>query len=172
MCIRDSIDTLGKTIEPPKYSEIGGCYNNTLTIKVKEQWGVWENGIEDFDHPELYFKKPENSPLFSAECVALETEEERKKYSEKASLMQLYRNIKYPPYARENGVQGSVVIQFIINTKGDVEDVQVAKSIGGGCDQEALRVVREKLMKWHQPGRQDGMAVNTIFYLPIRYRLE
>lgn len=80
------------------------------------------------------------------------------------------RNIKYPPMARESGIQGRVFVNFVVEPNGSVTNVNVLRGIGGGCDEEAIRVV-ETMPKW-TPGRQRGKAVRVSFNLPVRFTLQ
>lgn len=80
------------------------------------------------------------------------------------------RNIKYPPMARESGIQGRVFVNFVVEPDGSVSNVKVLRGIGGGCDEEAIRVV-ETMPKW-TPGRQRGKAVRVSFNLPVRFTLQ
>jgi periplasmic protein TonB len=89
---------------------------------------------------------------------------------ERELLEYLQKNIKYPAIARENGIQGTVVVQFVVDKDGSITIPEVVRGIGGGCDEEALRVVRE-MPKW-QPGKQQGRPVKVKFTLPVRFRLE
>lgn len=82
----------------------------------------------------------------------------------------LGKNIKYPEVARENNIQGKVLIQFIINEDGTLSDLKIVRNIGGGCDEEALRVVAA-MPKW-KPGKQNGKNVKVQFTLPIYFKLE
>lgn len=77
--------------------------------------------------------------------------------------------LNYPREARENGIQGRVVIQFVIDEKGRVTDAKVVKGIGYGCDEEALRVIR-KMPRW-KPGTQRGKKVKVRYVIPIRFVL-
>ncbi|MBK9335210.1 MAG: TonB family protein [Lewinellaceae bacterium] len=85
-------------------------------------------------------------------------------------LRYLAENIKYPPLARENNIQGSVVLSFVIGKKGEVTDVSIIKDIGGGCGKEAVRVV-QAMPKW-SPGEAAGNPVKVRFTLPVRFKLE
>lgn len=87
-----------------------------------------------------------------------------------ALLRYLAQNIEYPTIAKENGVEGMVVVQFVVERDGSIAAAQVVKGIGAGCDEEALRVVRG-MPKW-QPGKQRGQPVRVQFNLPIRFKLE
>jgi len=82
----------------------------------------------------------------------------------------LSNHIRYPEQAREAGVEGRVTVRFVVNEDGDISDAQVLRGIGGGCDEEALRVIKG-MPKW-KPGKQNGRAVKVYFTLPISFRLE
>ncbi|MEZ5196350.1 MAG: energy transducer TonB [Bacteroidales bacterium] len=88
-------------------------------------------------------------------------EEERIKF--------LNDNIKYPQMARESGIQGSVFVTFVVERDGKITDARVLRGIGGGCDEEALRVIR-KMPDWI-PGKQRGKAVRVQFNFPIEFIL-
>jgi TonB family protein len=81
----------------------------------------------------------------------------------------LSENLKYPTQARRMGIEGTVIIVFVINTDGSIQDVEVLRGIGGGCDEEAIKIVR-RAPKW-SPGMQKGKAVRTRMRLPIRFKL-
>ncbi len=89
---------------------------------------------------------------------------------EPAMLKYLSDNLKYPPIAMENAIQGKVVIQFIIEKDGSLSNAQIVRDIGGGCGQEALRLV-QVMPKWTQ-GKQRGRTVRVEYTLPIAFKLE
>lgn len=82
----------------------------------------------------------------------------------------LAMNLRYPLEARKRGVEGTVVVVFEIHTDGSIHNVEILRGIGGGADEEAVRVV-SNAPNW-EPGRQRGRAVNTRMRLPIRFKLE
>lgn len=82
----------------------------------------------------------------------------------------LAKNLKYPLEARQRGVEGTVVVVFEIHTDGSIHNVEILRGIGGGADEEAVRVV-SSAPNW-EPGRQRGRAVKTRMRLPIRFKLE
>lgn len=92
------------------------------------------------------------------------------KGGEKALFEYLSKSIKYPSQAKEKGIQGIVYISFIINETGEVISVRPLRGIGGGCDAEAVRVIKS-MPKWI-PGKLRGKPVNTGYTLPIRFTLE
>jgi TonB family protein len=82
----------------------------------------------------------------------------------------LGKNIVYPQIAKESGIQGTVYISFVVTKEGKVKGAKVIRGIGGGCDQEALRVVKS-MPDW-EPGKQDGKAVPVQFNLPVKFTLQ
>ena len=89
---------------------------------------------------------------------------------ENARIQFLIENIKYPQIARESGIQGTVYINFIVEADGSLTDIRVLRGIGGGCDEEALRVA--KMMPTWVPGTQRGKAVRVSFNMPIKFILQ
>lgn len=79
-------------------------------------------------------------------------------------------NLNYPKKAQKDGISGRVIVRFVVSEAGNIEDVVVTKGIGGGCDEEAARVVRE-MPKW-SPGTQEGKPVKVYFNLPIVFNLK
>ncbi len=84
-------------------------------------------------------------------------------------LKYLRDNMRYPRQARSMAIEGRVYVQAIVGKDGSLDDVQVLKGIGGGCDEEALRVVKLS-PKW-KPGRQRGNNVRTKIVIPIVFKL-
>ena len=82
----------------------------------------------------------------------------------------IYDKIKYPAIARENGISGQVIVQFVVSKEGDIQKAKVVRGIGGGCNEEALRVVNG-MPKW-KPGKHNGRAVPVTFTLPIKFVLQ
>jgi len=81
----------------------------------------------------------------------------------------LNTNLRYPVMAKESGIQGAVYVTFVVSKTGNISGVQIMRGIGGGCDEEALRVI--KLMPPWIPGRQNGKPVPVQFSLPLKFTL-
>lgn len=79
-------------------------------------------------------------------------------------------SIKYPPLAKESGIQGRVFINFVVEPNGEISNVKILRGIGGGCDEEAVRVV-ENMPRW-KPGKQRGKAVRVSYNLPVKFTLQ
>ncbi|MBM6959579.1 energy transducer TonB [Bacteroides caecigallinarum] len=88
-----------------------------------------------------------------------------------AELMKfLSKNIKYPTIAQENGIQGRVIVQFVVNQDGSIVDPVVMRSVDPYLDKEALRVI-SSMPKW-KPGMQRGKAVRVKYTVPVTFRLQ
>jgi TonB family protein len=88
---------------------------------------------------------------------------------QKALSKFLGSRLRYPVRARENKVQGKVYIGFIVEKNGSLSDFKVVRGIGGGCDEEAIRVL--KLSPIWKPGYANGKPVRTSYTLPITFQL-
>jgi len=82
----------------------------------------------------------------------------------------LGKNIKYPQISQENGVQGRVIVQFVVNKDGTVVDPVVVRGVDPYLDKEALRVITQ-MPKW-KPGKQRGKAVRVKYTVPVMFRLQ
>lgn len=78
-------------------------------------------------------------------------------------------NLKYPKQAREKGIEGVVVVSFVVQKDGSISNAEIIRGIGAGCDEEAMRVVKA-FPNW-TPGEKDGKKVNTKMNLPVKYKL-
>ncbi|TAF67232.1 MAG: energy transducer TonB [Cytophagales bacterium] len=79
------------------------------------------------------------------------------------------KELQYPAEARNMGLKGTVTVQFVVDKDGSITDVEVLKGIGGGFDEEAIRVIKAS-PKWN-PGKQRGQYVKVRMYLPISIKL-
>ncbi|MEI6764337.1 MAG: TonB family protein [Bacteroidota bacterium] len=121
-------------------------------------------GGEDVDKPVIEKPKGDDKPFIWVEEMPKFPggDEERVKF--------LSNNISYPKIAREMGIQGPVYLNFVVNENGKITDLKVIRGIGGGCDEEALRVIKN-MPDW-SPGRQNGVAVKVMLSMAINFRLE
>ncbi len=126
----------------------------TVTTEVQEYTPIFVEEEEEIAE-DVIFTVVEDQPSFPG------GEEARMKY--------LIDNLRYPQMAREAGIQGTVFVTFVVERDGSVTDVRVLRGIGGGCDEEAVRVVRN-MPRW-EPGRQRGQPVRVQFNMPIRFVL-
>ena len=87
-----------------------------------------------------------------------------------ALMKYLSDNVKYPVVAQENGVQGRVVVSFVVEKDGSITDVKVVRSVDPSLDKEAQRVVKS-MPRWI-PGKQNGSAVRVKYNVPVSFRLQ
>lgn len=87
-----------------------------------------------------------------------------------AMMKFLSDNIKYPVIAQENGIQGRVICNFVVERDGSITDVQVVRGQDPSLDREAVRVIQQ-MPRW-KPGKQRGQAVRVRFTLPVVFRLQ
>ena len=87
-----------------------------------------------------------------------------------ALMSYLNSNIKYPVVAQENGVQGRVIVSFVVERDGSISDVKVARSVDPSLDREAQRVVKS-MPRW-TPGKQNGQTVRVKYTVPVVFRLQ
>lgn len=88
---------------------------------------------------------------------------------EGAMMKYIAENLDYPPLARENNIQGRVVLSFVVNEDGHISDIKVVKDLGYGTAEAAIKVVKS-MPRW-KPGKQRNKPVKVRFNLPIRYQL-
>ena len=120
--------------------------------------------------PTGVFKVVEEMPRFpGCEDASLQIVE-RKNCADRKMLEFIYHNLRYPALARENGIEGTVVISYIVDTDGSLKDIKAVRGIGGGCEEEVVRIVN--LMPRWIPGRQKGEDVAVQFNLPVRFKLD
>lgn len=79
------------------------------------------------------------------------------------------RNLRYPDIALENCIQGTVIASFIVERDGSISNIEILKSIGGGCDEEVIRIIH-KMPKW-TPGYQRGVPVRVKMKMPLKFKM-
>lgn len=133
-----------------------------------------EINTEDDKDVEVVIAAPVEAPVEEEEeevvFVVVETMPEFPG-GQQALFKYLSENVKYPVIAQENGIQGRVICQFVVNKDGSIVDVEVVRSGGdASLDKEALRVIKS-MPKW-KPGKQRGKAVRVKYTVPVNFRLQ
>ena len=134
-----------------KLEIVGGVEDDDMVTEgfvVPNQW------INDSDESEVYMIV-DQMPEFPS--------------GDKGLYQFIADNIKYPAEAKEEGIKGRVFVNFIVEPDGSVSDIRVLRGIGGGCDEEAVRVV--KSMPRFKPGMQGGDAVRVSYTVPVNFKL-
>ncbi|MBO4444081.1 MAG: energy transducer TonB [Bacteroidaceae bacterium] len=111
--------------------------------------------VEDIEEEQTIFQVVEKMPEFPGGTAAL--------------MQYLRKNIKYPTICQEQGIQGRVVVQFVVNKDGSIVDPEVIKPVNPYLDKEALRVI-STMPKW-TPGEQRGKPVRVKFTVPVQFKL-
>lgn len=126
------------------------------------------------EEPEEIFKVVEQMPRFPGCENQSGSNDEKYACAQQKLLEYIYKNVKYPAIARENGIQGRVVVQFVVEKNGKITDAKVVRDIGAGCGEEALRVVNSMndMSQGWTPGKQRGKAVRVQFTLPVSFKLQ
>ncbi len=127
--------------------------DNVAPVEVKY---VPVQVVEEEPEEQTIFEVVENMPDFPGGQAAL--------------MQYLAKNIKYPTIAQENGTQGRVIVQFVVNKDGSIVDAKVVRSVDPYLDKEALRVINT-MPKW-KPGMQRGKPVRVKFTVPVMFRLQ
>lgn len=125
--------------------------------------------LPDDEEEDEIFTIVQDMPRFPG-CEEMADSGEKKKCAEKKMLEFIYKSIKYPTLAKENGIEGMVVISYVVEKDGSVTNAKVLRGPGSGCNNEALRVVNS-MPKWI-PGKQRNQPVRVQFNLPIGFNLE
>ena len=89
---------------------------------------------------------------------------------EQAMMKFVSENVQYPEKAKEKEISGRVLVGFIVEKDGSVNEVKIVRGIGGGCDEEAVRVVKA-MPKW-KPGKEKGKPVRVSYMMPFTFKLQ
>lgn len=154
--------------EAPKVEEVLKIVENDANVQEStiQATDDTKQAIEvKYTPVEVVEEEPEEEQIFQV------VEEQPEFPGGQIELMKfLQKNIKYPTISQENGVQGRVIVQFVVNRDGSIVDTQVMRGVDPYLDKEALRVV-STMPKW-KPGKQRGKPVRTRFTLPVQFRLQ
>jgi len=104
------------------------------------------------------------------ECSLDEDESVRRACTNKSVMKTIYSYVKYPSIARENSIEGTVVVSFVVDKKGEIQNLEIVRDIGAGCGAEVLKAMR-KLGKFF-PGKHNGRPVSVIYKLPVKFKLQ
>lgn len=187
------IDTYGRAVNVHIYSDIDHRIKNGLRSKISDmRWigGLYKPDQQDLTanlqcvavdcgllsseilldvdvNDEIEFIEEVEEEIVEEQIFTIAEEMPSFPGGDAALMKYLGKNTKYPAIAKDAGIQGTVYVTFVLNEDGSVTDVKVLRSIGGGCDEEAIRVVKS-MPKW-QPGKQNGKNVKVQYNLPIRF---
>jgi protein TonB len=147
-----------------------------IQVVEEEVQSRFEINVEDDQsqrQAQTYVPPPPPQPKEEAvtEEIFVVVEEQPEYPGGNAAMMQfLSDNIRYPVIAQENGIQGRVICNFVVERDGSITDVQVVRGVDPSLDREAVRVIQQ-MPRW-KPGKQRGQAVRVRFTLPVVFRLQ
>ncbi len=153
---------------PPKVADVLNIVEDD--VELDEELDIEDTEMEedteiDFSDLAMDEEESEDAPVFFIVEDMPEFpggEEALRKY--------IAQSVKYPVIAQENGIQGRVYVSFVVNTKGKVTDVKIARGVDPNLDKEAIRVVNA-MPEW-KPGKQRGKAVKVSYTVPINFVLQ
>ncbi len=137
-------------------------------VNVKAENGTLPEMVLLNESDDPIFKVVDEMPRFPG-CEEKPDLKEKESCAQAEMLNFVYTNIIYPEQARDADVQGTVVVRFVVSADGSITKPEVLRSIGGGCDEEVLRIVGE-MPNWI-PGKNDGKAVAVQYNLPVKFKL-
>ena len=160
-----------KKLTVTSYDADGNQRNNFFITETERRGDTSTYTIEPFTLSGNLFEQ-----LFdlatSYEDTVYQIVEQMPQYTggEEAMMKYVAENIKYPQAAKDKNISGRVFVSFVIEKDGSVSNVKVVRGIGGGCDEEAARVIKE-MPKW-KPGMQKGKPVRVNYMMPIFFKLD
>jgi periplasmic protein TonB len=122
---------------------------------------------EDVEEEDVAFMIVENMPAIG-ECKSMRGDT-RHECTQLAIIQFVAKNTKYPPIAKDAGIQGTVYVYFVVGKTGEVRDVRVLREVDPRLDKEAIRVV--KSLPKFEPGSQRGKPVSVQYTIPVRYTI-
>lgn len=152
-------------------------------VQEVEVLNVVEDNVET-EHVEITSEETKEEVIIAPPVEEVKQEEEPEEVifvvvetmpefpgGQQALFKYLSENVKYPVIAQENGIQGRVICQFVVNKDGSIVDVEVVRSGGdASLDKEAVRVIKS-MPKW-KPGKQRGKAVRVKYTVPVNFKLQ
>lgn len=136
--------------------------------KIVEQ--VWSDAYGSSDSEK--YQIVEEMPRFPG-CEHIDNNNERKTCSDQLFMEYIYNNLRYPQLARENGIEGMVVVNFEITPRGTIANVKILRDSGAGCGAEVVRLMESMNMNFKRwiPGKQNGKAITVSYNVPVRFKL-
>jgi TonB family protein len=165
------VDSTGGMVFNILYDEIDHTAGDSLAlVMLNGKWALYKNGNYNYNADSFIFHQPDSLPTFpGCERNDYKNFNEFKKCSEELLFKYIFEKTRYPTEALNKGIQGTVVVQFTIDKNGYISKVIPVRKIGGGCDEESVRVISN--MPRLNPGYEDGEIVVTQFVLPIKFTL-
>ncbi len=173
-----SLDSLGRTTMEQFFKEgklHGECkiYNTQGQLAMVQQFNQGKKVSEQrlLDDPDVYgsLKEALDSQPYLKDCEN-DNAEQREICTERKFMEAIYKNIRYPENAREEGITGDVLIRFVVEKDGSISDITPLRGVCESIEQECMRVM--KFMPEWMPGMKNEKPVKVSYNLPIKFKLE
>ncbi len=156
------INKKGEFVLPVIFQQIDFFSDQKNLVKLNGVWGEYKADNFTPKEGEIVFHNPQELPSLS-KCKEVNHDQ--------CLIEEIYSNMSYPKEAVSLKIEGTMVAELIINEKGQVETYTIIKKIGGGCDEEFMRLIESTLNEW-EPGKIDGIPVKTRKIIPIKMSLK
>lgn len=168
-------DSKGRLVEERDYQndEENGSFIEYDTLGAVTNKGIYQNGaiISQSNPPDEIELVDGNEQMpYLSSCKAISDTKTRNECSNRTLLKHIYKNLKYPKQARLYGLEGTVVVQFVIQKDGTIEDVEVIRGLNDFLKSSVENVLLN-MPSW-EPGIQRGEPVAVFFTLPVKFKLE
>ena len=131
----------------------------------------WEDTeIEEKNEPNRIFIRVGEMPVFKDSCDLSMSESEKEGCTQKNVIKFISKNVKYPEIAKVNGIEGRVIIEFVVEKDGKVGEVKILRGVDKYIDREAIRVI-ESLPDFHPGNDEFGKPVRVKYTIPIAFTL-
>jgi protein TonB len=164
------MDSTGNVVLDFLFDKIDHVEKDTQAlVKYQGKWCIYDKGDFDFDAEQFVFNTPEVMPMFPGCQQSPDPNAAKKDCADEKMYQYIFEKIRYPANARENGIQGQVIVSFIVSSEGEIQNPVILRGIGGGCNEEVLRVINA-MPNWI-PAVHDGKNVATKFTMPVKFVL-
>ncbi|MEL6656516.1 MAG: TonB family protein [Bacteroidota bacterium] len=158
------LDATGNELIPHQYEWVESMMNGKAVVKEYGEWKWWIDGNTSGYEEEV---EEMDTRLVHEDCI-----DEDSECTMLLMLRMLYKNIRYPAAARENGIQGTVLVEIIFNESGRIEKKEIKQGLGYGCDEEVMRVFDRFNELNLVPAKKDGQSVRSKMFFPVKFKLE
>lgn len=165
--VKQDIEFVESELEQTSEENVSEVVPPTIQKNIAIPPAVEIKAQEDSNEGPLLFA--ERMPVYKS-CGIVDDEQKMRKCTENKLVKHIYSNLKYPTIARENNITGVVVVSFVVNRDGKVEDINIMKDIGGGCGQAVENVITT--LGDFFPGKQNGRPVSVIYRIPVNFELK
>lgn len=161
----DLVSTDINSTESTHANKNSALYEQPVKLPLPEEENL---DIEEI-RPEKVVTFAERMPLFEACISTFESYDEQLICTKNLLMKTIQKNLKYPIAARENGIEATVIVSFVINQQGNISDIKVEREEGLGFDEAVIHSVKK--IPVMQPGKQNKQTVSVRMFVPVKFRI-